>query len=230
MFIFDDSKKLNMNTCENNNAHPEWIWAIKNITEPNEFWFICKFFKTKELMLPLDEQRCILKKKKQYFWEYIPETILCETQDGEYFIRQKFVKWKTLASTDVSDLPAATIFKIIDLINKYLKYHKEQWWIMDIAWYQHYQSEPGTFERKLRNFLKIYKNFLNSTNIMISDDWNVYMVDVCESTEVRLQWRIKNFCAKPFIRMTIHNLKKLLQSKIQAEKWKTSNELMNALE
>jgi hypothetical protein len=30
--------------------------------------------------------------------------------------------------------------------------------------------------------------------------------------------------------MTIHNLEKLLQSKIQAEKEKTSDKLMNALE
>lgn len=213
-----------------NEEYSKWIWATKHITEPDECWYICKFFKTKKLMLPLDEQRRMLEKKKQYFWEYIPETILCETQDWGYFIRQKFIKWKTLASTNVFNLPAETISKIIDLIERYLKFHKEQWWIMDIAWYQHYESKPGTLERKIRNFFKIYKNFLNSTNIMISDDWNVYMVDVCESTDVRLQWRIKNFCAKPFIRMTIHNLEKLLQSKIRAEKQKTSNELMNALE
>ena len=221
-------KKLGMNNCEND-EYSKWLWATKRITGPDEFWFICKFFKTKKLMPPLDEQRRILEKKKQYFWEYIPETILCETQDGGYFIRQKFIKWKTLSSTNVSDLPVETIFKIIDLIKKYLKFHREQWWIMDLVWYQHYKSEPRVLERKFRNFLKIYRNFLSSTNIMVSDDWNVYMVDVCESTEVRLQWRIKNFCAKPFIRMTIHNLEKLLQSKIQAEKEKTSNELTNAL-
>ncbi len=170
-----------------------------------------------------------MRRKKQYFWEYIPETILCETQDGEYYIKQKYIQWKTLASVDVSELPAATLFKIIDLIKKYLKYHKEQWWIIDLTWYQHYESEPGTFERKIRNFLKIYKNFLSSTNIMIADDWNVYMVDICETTENRLQWRIKNFCAKPFIRLTMCNLEKLLQSKIRIEQKKTSAKLINSL-
>ena len=64
---------------------------------------------------------------------------------------------------------------------------------------------------------------------MISDDWNVYMVDICETTENRLQWRIKNFCAKPFIRLTIYNLEKLFQSKIQSEQEKISSELINSL-
>ena len=84
---------------------------------------------------------------------------------------------------------------------------------MDITWYQHYPSNIGTIERKIKNFLTIYKNFLVSTNIMISDDWNVYIVDVCESTDSRLQWKIKNFLAKPFIKRTISNLEKTLQEK-----------------
>ncbi len=210
-------------------VYSEWIWTTKHITGPDESWFISKYFKTKDLILPIEEQKRIIEKKRQYFWEYIPETILCETQNGEYYIKQKYIKWKTLASLDVSELSATTLYKLIDLIKKYLKYHKEQWWIIDLTWYQHYDSKPGTLERKIRNFLKIYKNFLSSTNIMISDDWNVYMVDICETTENRLQWRIKNFCAKPFIRLTIYSLEKLFQSKIQSEQEKIISELINSL-
>ncbi|MBQ5945527.1 hypothetical protein IJL65_03955 [bacterium] len=58
--------------------------------------------------------------------EYIPTTILCEVGDSEYFIKQRFIKGKTLAETDISSLSADTLEMLIDLIKKYIKYHKEQ--------------------------------------------------------------------------------------------------------
>lgn len=205
-----------MNRIERDN-YTTRLWNTKYISSPDKDWFICKFFKTKEQQLPIEEQRKIIELKKQYMWWYIPQTILCEIGNWEYFIKQKFIKWKTLAETDIGSLSADTLLKLVDLIKKYMKYHKEQWWEMDVTWYQYYKWDIGIIERKFRNFFKIHKNFLTSTNIMISEDWNVYMVDVCESNDSRLLWKIKNFCAKPFIKRTISQLEKALQKKMSIE-------------
>ena len=204
------------------------LWNTKHITAPDEDWFICKFFKTKKQQLPMQEQLEVIESKKKYFWEYMPITVLCETHDWEYYIKQRYIKWKTLAETDISTLSSETLAKLIDLINRYIKYHNEQHWDMDITWYQYYEWNPWTIERKLRNFLKINQNFLTSTNIMISDDWEVYMVDVCESNDSRILWKIKNFCARPFIRRTIFQLEQILQQKVQFEN--KSKEIFDVLD
>ena len=205
------------------------LWKTKHISEPDESWFIIKVFKSKRQILPIDKQREIIEKKKLYFWEYIPETELIETENWEYIIKQKFIKWKTLSQTDISNLSAETLRQLVDFIKKYIKYFKEQWWDMDISWYQIYKWNVSNLERRIRGFLAINKNFLTSTNIMISEDWNVYMVDVCESSDFRLLWKIKNFCAKPFIKRTISNLEKILQRRINFENESISRELANAL-
>ena len=205
------------------------LWKRKYVSEPDEDWFISKIFKSKKQIIPINEQRKIIETKKFYFGEYIPETELIETQNWEYIIRQKFIKWKTLAQTDISSLSADTLYKIIDLIKKYIKYFKEQWWDMDITWYQIYKWNVSDLERRLRHFLAINKNFLTSTNIMVSEDWNVYMVDICESADFRLLWKIKNFCAKPFIKRTISNLEKILQKKINFENENINKNLLDTL-
>lgn len=215
-----------MNNLEDN--YSDKLWATKYVGLPDSNGFISKVFKTKKQALPIQKQREIIWKKKQYFWEYIPETVLSEFWDrGEYIIKQKFIKWKTLAHVDISELPAETLFKLLDLIKKYLKYHKEQWWDMDITWYQYYPQNISTIRKKIMNFLTIYNNFLLSTNIMIWEDWTPYMVDICETAHNRVQWKIKNLLAKPFIRLTIHKLEKTLKSKISVEK--TNIELLNTL-
>lgn len=205
------------------------LWNTKHISEPDEEWFISKVFKTKKQILPIDEQKRIIEKKKEYFWEYIPETELIETKNWEYIIRQKYIEWKTLAQTDVSILPPETLARLIDLIKKYLKYYREQWWELDLTWYQYYEWNPSNLRRKVLNFLKISQNFLTSTNIMIWDDWKVYMVDVCESSDNRLQWKIKNFCAKPFVRKTISCLEKTLKEKINIENESINKQLLKTL-
>lgn len=206
-----------MNKVEEDN-YTTRIWYTKYITDPDKYWYISKFFKTKKQQLPIEKQRKIIELKKEYLWEYIPKTILCETHDGEYFIKQQYIRWKTLAEIDISTLSTNTLEKLLDLIKKYIRYHKEQWWEMDTTWYQYYKWNPWNLERRIRNFLKVHKNFLASTNIMISDDWNVYMVDVCESSDSRIFGKIKNIYGKPFIRRTVKQLEKLLQQKIVIEK------------
>ena len=207
----------------------EWIWNTKHISAPDEDWFIVKKFKTKRQILPIQEQRNIIESKMEYFWEYIPETELIETENWEYTIRQKFIKWKTLNQIDISNLSAETLRQLIDLIKKYLQYYKEQGWDLDLTGYQHYKWNPSHLERMIRNFLKINKNFLVSTNIMVGDDWNVYMIDVCESAEQRLAWKIKNFCAKPFIKRTIYNLEKALQKRVNFENKNIKDDLLDTL-
>ena len=201
---------MNKIETENYTTH---LWNSKTISEPDEEWFISKVFKTKRQILPIDKQREIIRKKEKYFWEYIPETHLVETENWEYVIRQKYIKGKTLAQSDIFNLSAETLENLLDLIKKYLKYYKEQWWELDLTGYQYYEWDICRLKRKIKNFLKINKNFLVSTNIMISEDWKVYMVDVCESTDSRIQWKIKNFCAKPFVKKTITELENVLQSK-----------------
>lgn len=205
------------------------LWETKYISEPDENWFISKVFKNKKQILPIEEQKRIIEVKKKYFWEYIPETELIEIEGWEYIIRQKFIKWKTLDQINVSNLWAETLSKLLDLIKKYLKYHKEQWWSMDITWCQNHPWNPNIIKMRIMNFLKINKNFLVSTNIMVWDDWNVYMVDICESAIYRLQSRIKNFCSKPFVKRTIKELEELLQQKINFEREHTNNELLDNL-
>lgn len=194
------------------------LWYTKYITPPDEDWFISKFFKTKKQQLPIEQQKEIIKSKQEYFWKYIPEIILCETWNGDYYIRQKFIKWKTVAETDITTLPPETLQKLIDLIKKCIIYHKEQWWEIDTTWYQYYKWNPSNLERRIRNFLKVHKNFLTSTNIMISEDWNVYMVDVCESSDSRILGKIKNIYGKPFIKRTVNELEKTLKEKLMKEK------------
>lgn len=206
-----------------------YLWNSKDISSPDENWFICKIFKTRKQMLPIEEQKKIIETKKKYFWAYIPETQLIATEDWGYIIRLKFIEWKTLAQINISNLPPETLFKILDLIKRYLKYHKEQWWELDITWCQYYEWNPGKLERTIRNFFKINKNFLISTNIMVSDDWDVYMVDVCESTDIRLQSKIKNFLARPFIKRTISNLEKTLKRKFDFWHENISQELLSLL-
>lgn len=134
-----------------------------------------------------------------------------------------------MAQTDISALSVETLEKVLDLIKKYLKYHKEQWWEMDITWYQYYPWNPSATKRRIMNFLKINQNFLVSTNIMVSEDWNVYMVDVCESADSRLLWKLKNLLAKPFIKRTIFNLERTLKRRISFEDENIRNKLLNIL-
>lgn len=42
--------------------------------------------------------------KKQYFWDYIPETEFLEQEDGSYYIRQKYIKGSLLKDVDVQEL------------------------------------------------------------------------------------------------------------------------------
>ena len=217
-----------MNKLETEN-YTTYLWNTKHISEPDEEWFISKIFKTSRQILPIDEQREIIKTKMQYFWEYIPETTLIQISGDDYIIRQKFIEWKTLSEINIEDLSPETLEKLIDLIKKYLKYHKEQWWDMDITWYQYYPWNISDTKRRFLNLLKIKQNFLVSTNIMVWDDWNVYMVDVCESADIRIAWKIKNFLAKPFIKRTIFNLEKILREKVNFENEDTNKDLFDAL-
>lgn len=215
-----------MNKLERDNYR---LWNTKHISEPDDEWYILKFFKKSDRIPSIERQKTIIADKIKYFWEYIPETELIEFENWEYYIRQKFIEWKTLAQTDVSDLSAETLSKLIDLIKKYIQYFKEQGWVMDTTGYQLYRWNICNLERRFRQFLAIDKNFLTSTNIMISKDWNVYMVDVCESADSRILWKIKNFCAKPFIKRTISSLERNLQQKLEFEKELIQSDLSEVL-
>jgi hypothetical protein len=61
-------------------------WVTKYITEPDEQWYIFKYFKNDWIHIPysFEQQNNIIEKKKQYFWKFIPETELIKNDDGSY--------------------------------------------------------------------------------------------------------------------------------------------------
>lgn len=197
----------------------ESLWAEKLILEPDEHNFIEKHFRDWLTPLSFFEQQELLDKKSKYFGKYMPLTFLCERDNWTYIIRQEFIKWKRLSDVNINNLSANTLTQLLDLINKYIKYGKEEKKLLDYTWHQEYPDNPPLLIRKLRTFLKVNKNFLISTNIMISDDWNVYMVDLCETKDYHENFtkRIKNFCSKPFIKKTISELEEVLKMKKDEE-------------
>lgn len=198
-------------------------WAIKLVSTPDKDWYIFKFFKKDYHILDIKTQQSILEKKKEYFWKYIPETILCKDLDWSYYIKQKFISWNVLKDVNINDLSTQTLEQLLDLINKYLLYCKNENQMIDITGYIDYWKQISLNKRRLLNFLQIYKNFLSSTNIMIDDNWNVFMVDICDSWETRTVWKFKNFCAKPFIEYTKYSLSEIIRLRQEEKPVKKSN-------
>ena len=179
----------------------------KRVSKPDEFWYVLKIFKPWKIPLSFEEQKNNLALKKQYFWDYIPETELIILDGWKYGIKQKFVKGNLLKDLNVSDLSAKTLEDLLDLLQKYLRYCKEQNSYLDIFGYQQYLNCSTSFERKFRNFLGIYKNFLLSTNILITQEGKVFMVDVCDSK--KNQSFFKKISKKFFIPLTLNKISKL---------------------
>lgn len=197
----------------------------KIVKGPDADGYLYKYFK-KHIKVPsLTEQKRLLELKKQYFWKYIPETELCETEDGNYYIKQKYIKGNLIKNLNIHELHVETLSSLLDLFHLYILYCKEENQQLDIFWSQRYPDKTNIWGKRFKNFLKIYKNFLVSSNIIIDWDWKVFMIDICDEkkvgTPLKLQ-KIKNFCAKPFISYTFKKIAKLRDKK--------SQELANTLE
>jgi len=67
-------------------------WRYKNVSNPDSEWYVTKVFKEpRDIQMPYEDQKRLLKKKIAYFWQYIPETKLCLNDDWSYYIRQNIL-------------------------------------------------------------------------------------------------------------------------------------------
>lgn len=209
IFIPHNTRKPLMN----NRLH----WFEKEISAPDKQGFIIKKFKKDRTPLPYREQERILRTKKKYFGKYIPETTLIQNpllEERDYCIRQKFIEGRELREIDIHSLSAKTLVQLLDLLQCYLSFSKDHNIPIDIM-----GNQPNSVEniriRRMKNFLLIYKNFLSSSNIIVSREGDIFMVDVCETQDAQnsLLKKIKNFFARPFINRTLKNIEKETQKK-----------------
>lgn len=163
-------------------------WANKYISEPDDNGYIRKFFKNDWKYTPysFEEQDNIIKKKKQYIWKFIPETELIKNEDGSYYIKQKYIEWKLLKYMDINQLDKETLSDLLELFNWYIAFCKDEWMEIDVFWYQQdINNIDNIRERRIRYYIRMFNGFLSSTNIMISNDNRVYMIDVCDSIPIK---------------------------------------------
>ena len=182
-------------------------WVTKYITEPDEQWYIFKYFKNDWIHIPysFEQQNNIIEKKKQYFWKFIPETELIKNDDGSYCIRQKFIEWKLLKFIDIYKLDKKVLSDLLELIKSYIAYWKDEWIEIDVMWCQHdINPSMNIRERRRIHYSRLFSGFLSSTNIMISNDGRVYMVDVCDTIPVKPNRKVDKI--KNSVRLAIMEL------------------------
>ena len=183
-------------------------WCTKDITEPDEQWYIFKIFKIDWIHkpYPFEKQNSIIEKKKQYFWKFIPETELIKNDDDSYYIKQKFIRWRLIKFVDVNQLNQQTLSDLLELLKWYIAYCKDEWIEMDIFWYQQdINASMNIWERRILFYTRLLNSFLSSTNIMISDDGKVYMIDVCDTIPI-YKWKSKIEKLKSIVRNAIISL------------------------
>ena len=199
------------------------FWWTKYIVWPDEQGYIYKYFKNdwKFKTYPIEEQNNIIEKKKKYIWRFMPETELIKTEGDSYCIKQKYIEWKLLKSTDINQLDEQTLSELLELIDWYISYCKNEWKEIDTIWCQH---DIYGFEnvRKRRFFVysRFLKGFLSSTNIIISNKNKVYMVDVCDiippddiSKIDKIKQTVKQAICKLWAKISKQKVSRLLKEK-----------------
>jgi hypothetical protein len=199
-------------------------WVTKSIIWPDENGYVFKFFKKDGIhkLYSFQKQRSIIEKKKQYIWKYLPETELIEKVDWSYYIKQKYIKWKLLKFIDIKNLDANVLSDLLDLIKGYVAYSKDEWIELDVLGYQKdIHEEDNIWKRRVLFYSRLFDSFLTSTNIMISDDNKVYMIDVCDTiplehpkTTIRSvkDW-IRHALIDLWIKKTEHKIHRLIEEK-----------------
>ena len=206
-------------------------WLTKNVSYPDEDGFLCKYERTDTWheFLDYEEQLRRIELKKQYFWKYLPETQLIRHEDWSYHIRQKYIKGKLLKNINISSLSWETLWELLDFLLSYIRYWKTENLYLDIFWYQKGTEYLSKNEKRFVFTLMMYDNFLRSSNIIISDEGHVYMVDVCDTKDPvvdndiwrKMRIRVKEFLLEKWINRTIFRIK--------AEKKKKSQALVDVL-
>ena len=200
------------------------FWVTKYITEPDENGYIFKFFKKDCEYKPysFEKQSDIIRKKKQYIWKYIPETQLIKNEDGSYYIKQKFIKWRLLKFVDINQLDKKTLSDLLDLFNWYSDFCKNEWIEIDIFWYQWDISDVENIrKRRYLFYTRMLSSFLASTNIIISDDNKVYMIDVCDTIPVqeneqklnKIKYAVRHAIIELWIKRTEYKIRRVIKKK-----------------
>jgi hypothetical protein len=208
------------------------FWVTKYITEPDENGYIFKYFKNdwEHNPYPFEKQSDIIKKKEQYIWRFIPETELIKDVDGSYYIKQKYIEWRLLKFVDINQLDKKVLCDLLELFNWYIDFCKNEWIQIDVFGYQEdiYHIE-NIRKKRFLFYTRMLDSFLSSTNIMISDDNKVYMVDVCDTIPVQNQdqrlYKIKHAARQAIIKLWI----KRTEFKIRRVIEKKREELFDAL-
>ena len=207
-------------------------WVTKYITGPDENGYIFKYFKKNCEHIPysFEKQSFIIDMKKEYIWKFLPETQLIKREDGSYYIKQKYIEWKLLKFVDINQLNKKVLSDLLELFEWYIAFCKNEWIQLDVFGYQEdiYHIE-NIRKKRFLHYTRMLNSFLSSTNIMISNDNKVYMIDVCDTIPVsndgqRLQ-KIKRTIRKAIIELWI----KRTESKIRHIIEKKRDELGDAL-
>ncbi len=207
----------------NNSVYTPNFWCTKYIVWPDNQGYIYKYFRNdwKRKVYSLEDQNNIIKKKMQYMWKFLPETKLVETEDGSYYIKQKYIEWRLLKFTDVNQLSSQTLTDLLELLNWYIRYCEDEWKEIDIIWCQHDVSESENVrKRRFYIYSRILKGFLSSTNIIISSDNRVYMVDVCDTIPLgdnskidRIKKTVRQAIVKLWTKISKQKISRLINEK-----------------
>ena len=172
-----------MNKIDINNNTLDY-WATKYVSKPDDEGYVFKTFRKDSIHTPysFEEQNKIIEKKKQYIWKFLPETQLIKNDDGTYCIKQKYIEWKLLKFVDIDQLDEQVLSDLLELFHWYIAYCRDEWARNDIIWYQEdVDNIKNIRKRRFLFYSRIFNSLLSSTNIIISDDNKVYMIDVCDT-------------------------------------------------
>ena len=199
-------------------------WAIKYVSKPDDKGYIFKYFRKDSIHVPysFEEQGKIIEKKKQYIWKFMPETELIKNDDGTYWIKQKYIEWKLLKFIDINKLDEQTLSDLLELFNWYVAYCRDEWVRNDIIWYQEdVDSLENIWKRRFLFYTRIFNSLLSSTNIIISNDNKVYMIDICDTIPVQNNqklYKIKNAVRQAILELWIKKAELKIRRLIKEKK------------
>lgn len=199
-------------------------WAIKYVSKPDDKGYIFKYFRKDSIHTPysFEEQNKNIEKKKQYIWKFLPETQLLKNDDGTYYIKQKYIEWKLLKDVNIHNLDDKVLSDLLELFDWYMAYCKDENARIDIIWFQEdIDSLKNIRKRRFLFYTRIFNRFLSSSNVIISNDNKVYMIDVCDAIPVNNNqklYKIKMEFRQAFMKLWIKKAELKIRRLIKEKK------------
>jgi len=218
---------FSMNKIDINNTLD--YWATKYVSKPDDEGYVFKTFRKDSIHTPysFEEQNKIIEKKKQYIWKFLPETQLIKNDDGTYCIKQKYIEWKLLKFVDIDQLDEQVLSDLLELFHWYIAYCRDEWARNDIIWYQEdVDNIKNIRKRRFLFYSRIFNSLLSSTNIIISDDNKVYMIDVCDTIPVQNNqklYKIKNAVRQAILELWIKKARSKIKHLIEEKRGELNN-------